>query len=104
MIDKVKIGYQIYTIEMVDGMDDLDGDCDADAAVIRIDKNQAQPWRLTNTVIHELLHAVWDQWCDATLDDDTQERIVSGIANGLTAILADNPEITIQRLVRADDV
>ena len=99
MIDKIKIGYQTYTFVVDPELDGSDGECDVEKSVIRLHPDQ-HGWRLVNTTIHETLHAVWDQWVDPQVDDETQERIVAGIANGLTAILADNPHIQVTRIVQ----
>ena len=99
MIAELKIGYQTYTFQTDPDLGDLDGECDVEKAVIRLNPDQAG-WRLVNTTIHEVLRAIWDQWVDPQVDAETEERIVAGIANGLTSILADNPDITVMRLTR----
>ena len=103
MFDKLKIGYQLYTLEPHSDLVDISGDTDCETGVIRYDSSETG-FRHVNTILHEVLHAVWDQvGLNATLTEDQQEQVVTGIANGLTMILADNPHVTIQRL-KADDV
>ena len=88
MISKLKIGYQNYRIEPHIGMD-VSGDTDVDRGIIRYDSEEVG-LRHFNTLVHEVLHAICDQMA-LDLDDDTEERVVAGLANGLTMLLADNP-------------
>lgn len=92
MISELKIGYQMYKLEPHKGMD-VDGDTDVDNGIIRYSMEESG-LRHVNTVIHEILHAVCDQMA-LDLDDDTEERVVAGLANGLTMLLADNPQVVI---------
>jgi len=103
MFDNLKIGYQLYTLESHGDLDGINGDCDCEAGIIRYDSTETG-FRHVNTILHEVLHAVWDQvGLNATLTEEQQEQVVTSLASGLTMILADNPHITIQRL-KADDV
>ena len=60
------------------------------AGWIKIDESLC-PEQKANTFIHEILHAIWLQ-CD--LDDDLEEHIVTVLANHLTQVFQDNPEVT----------
>ena len=62
---------------------DFDGDC------IHVTKGQRGP-ALADTVLHELLHAVFATFC--LKDEDDEERIVSAMATGIVGILRDNPK------------
>jgi hypothetical protein len=92
MISKLKIGYQMYTIEPHKDMD-VAGDTDVDKGIIRYSMEESG-LRHVNTVIHEILHAICDQMA-LGMDADTEERVVAGLSNGLTMLLADNPQIVI---------
>ena len=92
MISKLKIGYQNYRIEPHIGMD-VSGDTDVDKGIIRYDSEEVG-LRHFNTLLHEVLHAVCDQMA-LDLDDDLEERVVAGLSNGLTMIVADNPGIGV---------
>ena len=45
-----------------------------------------------NTLIHEILHAIVYQW-NMELEEKDEERLVNGLANGLTTIFVDNPKL-----------
>lgn len=57
---------------------------------IRIYHN-GNKWKTLDTVIHELLHAVF--WAYNIHDDDKEERTVSTVSVGLTQVFRDNPEL-----------
>lgn len=48
---------------------------------------------LRNTVLHEVLHAIWD--AHGLSDEEPEETVVSSLANGLQAVLRDNPEFAV---------
>lgn len=58
---------------------------------IRVDVGIATNAKAVDTVIHELLHAIW--WAYQIRDDDKEERTVSMIALGWLALLRDNPDL-----------
>ncbi len=45
-----------------------------------------------NTILHEVFHAIIYQW-HIELDEKVEETVVHGLANGLTTIFVDNPEL-----------
>jgi hypothetical protein len=63
-----------------------DGDFDGES--IHVTKGQRGP-ALADTVMHELLHAIFKTF--ALKDEDDEERIVSAISKGLVGVLRDNP-------------
>lgn len=54
------------------------------------------PWvrgsQLADTLLHELLHAIWAHTA-LDFDDDDQERIVRSLSPWLLGALRDNPEL-----------
>lgn len=52
-----------------------------------------------DTIIHEILHALWDKMFVGKGDDE--EAIVSKLGTGLTTVMKDNPELfkALQKLV-----
>jgi hypothetical protein len=58
--------------------------------VIRIDP-QAGRIKTLDTVIHELLHAVY--WSYNIAGSDDEERTVATMSTGLTQVLRDNPDL-----------
>ena len=45
-----------------------------------------------NTILHEILHAIIYQW-NIDLEEKEEEKLVNGIANGLTTVFVDNSEL-----------
>tara|TARA_R100000093_G_scaffold8765_1_gene6074 strand:- start:2167 stop:2553 length:387 start_codon:yes stop_codon:yes gene_type:complete len=45
-----------------------------------------------NTILHEVLHAIIYQW-NIDLEEKEEEKLVNGLANGLTTVFVDNPEL-----------
>lgn len=50
------------------------------------------PSQLRDTVLHEVLHAIWAQ-CGLEFEHDDQERVVASMSPRLLACLRDNPEL-----------
>ena len=44
------------------------------------------------TLLHEIIHCVFRQW-EIAAKEDSEERIVSTLENGLAAVWRDNPEV-----------
>jgi Zn-dependent peptidase ImmA (M78 family) len=68
------------------------GICDNAKQVIHIDGEQT-PFEECDTLIHELLHAVWAQMSLTDLDDQLEERIVRALGTGLAGMYSDNPKL-----------
>jgi hypothetical protein len=92
---RLKVGYQTYSFQAhsPEELDGVSGDCDCDAGIIRYDESE-EGLRHANTLLHECLHALWDQMVEG-FDEEVEERIVAALANGLTMLLVDNPEIKL---------
>lgn len=94
MPEFVKVGFRQYRIvewsprgAMAEG---CSGQCDLTMAEIRVFTGLG--WnKAANTLLHEVLHAVW--YFHGLSDDDNQERYVNVIANGLSAVWVDNPDV-----------
>lgn len=56
---------------------------------IRVARNQGHE-RMRETLVHELLHALWDQ---AQLAEKDEEKIVRRLHGPLLALLRGNPEL-----------
>lgn len=98
---RVKVGYRSLSIVVWEGWEAQRtpnfGEFDMATGEIRLhpamDAN-----KLVNTLVHELLHAVWAMWClpidgKDGLGDETEEGIVQSVANGWTTLLYDNPQL-----------
>lgn len=90
---RIRIGYRNYELRDWDNLEGQAhqkfGMCDTNNAKIYVDRNLSIEKRV-NTTIHEMLHAVWKEMC--LPDDDSEERIVESLANGITQIFKDNPD------------
>lgn len=98
----VKVGYKDYRIEfapvgaVIAG--GLYGECRHAEGVIVIAPG-IDAKETANTLLHEILHAVWrcfniPRGKAGILDDVLNEEIaVGGTANGLCAVMRDNPEV-----------
>jgi hypothetical protein len=71
---------------------DNHGHCDSAKLVIHVEGEQV-PMEELDTLIHEILHAVWYQMTLTDIDDALEERIVRALGTGITGLLADNPKL-----------
>jgi hypothetical protein len=59
--------------------------------LIRISESHAHPTMLLDTVIHEIMHAIY--WAAGVEDEDKEERIVSAMSSAWMQIWRDNPAL-----------
>lgn len=71
---------------------DNHGHCDNTKHIIHIEGEQV-PSEEADTLIHEVLHAVWYQMTLTDIDDAVEERIVRALGTGLAGLFADNPKM-----------
>lgn len=85
----VKISYVTYKIEFVQPSSFIcwDGMCAHNALTIFVKLNND----IANTLLHEILHAIWYQY--QIKDEDKEERIVHTTANGLCFVMQANPDV-----------
>jgi len=96
-LKRLKVGRRCYKVVRQYLPKDY-GRVNLDRGVIRIDDPQS-PGIVVDTVLHELFHAIW---ADFRLPDrTTEERAVTALAQGLTAVFRDNPGLAtyIERLI-----
>ena len=93
--DKIKIGYRDYKLEewkqTVASANDAHGQFFAKEGIIGYTVEEKGVSH-ANTIIHECLHGIIYQW-NMDLEEKVEELVVSGLANGLTTIFVDNPEL-----------
>lgn len=90
----IKLGYQDIKVSEVDAIDNTQGSYNNESHEIKIKVGMDNRERL-NTIIHEILHAciyVYGLKCEFK-DDDTEEKIVNALGNGLTEALVRNKEL-----------
>lgn len=90
---KLKIGPYTYSIELYPDATYSDhGACVYNHQTIFISPNQHAE-RAGDTLLHEVLHAVWDLSGFDQVADLNEENIVRSIATWLTLVLKDNPKL-----------
>jgi len=88
----IKVGYQTVALELASREDLIDayGDCNHEKQRIRIG-DWLKPQQAAETLIHELLHAVWpNRWSHV---GDIEETLVTGLAPNIAGVWRDNPAI-----------
>lgn len=90
---KLKIGYQDVEVKFSD-MEEY-GCYHSDKGVIKIQEG-TEGKEYLNTLIHEVLHAIYYTYGLKRLPDHTDEKeehIVTTLGNALTQVITDNPEL-----------
>jgi hypothetical protein len=101
---KVKVGSLTYAIEVIEGLKDETGDqwgiWVGDKQTIRIEQNQPSGQWAADTVIHEILHAIWAE--RGLGKRPCEEQVVQAMGAGITALLQDNPKLNswIRKAIR----
>lgn len=89
---KIKIGPYNYTVELFPDATTTDhGACVYNHQTIFLSTNQHAE-RAGDTLLHEVLHAIWDVAGFDVMPDLHEESIVRGMATMLSAVLRDNPQ------------
>ena len=92
----VRVGTFTYTVAVVDGLKDDEGDdqwglCIHSKQSIQIDNGHATPLAAVDTIIHEIMHAIWDE--RGLGKKEPEERAIQALATGLTGVLQNNPKL-----------
>lgn len=91
----VKVAYRDYRIELFHHWEAVDkqrfGEHDGNQGVIRLDAN-LDPMKAVNTMLHELLHAVWLAF-NVPDKKAVEEEVVGPVSNGLVTVFRDNPAL-----------
>jgi hypothetical protein len=96
---RVKVGAYDWRIKVEAGDSEDYGEADFDKATISVwPANHQSPERLVGTVIHELLHVIYDEKeLSGAVNDgreqDTEEEVVVGFETGLVSLFRDNPKL-----------
>jgi hypothetical protein len=89
---KIKIGPYNYVVELFPDATTTDhGACVYNHQTIFLSTNQHAE-RAGDTLLHEVLHAIWDVSGFDVMPDLHEESIVRGMATMLSAVLRDNPQ------------
>jgi hypothetical protein len=89
---KVRVGHRDFAIEpFPTGFGErLFGETDYNTLTIRVHQDLAPSVR-SSTLLHEILHVIYDEY--GLAKDDTKERVVTMMSNGLCQVLRDNPDV-----------
>lgn len=91
----LKIGHLTYEVQEVakEHMDNAHryGDCNHDKQLIRLSDDMTQE-RYNEVLLHEIIHAVFNA---QNIKVDDEEDITTRLANGLSAVLTQNPDLFI---------
>lgn len=91
----VSIGHHEFALSVVSGLvtnsQNVFGQCHLGAFTIEISDSLPSPTKAAETVTHEILHALWWNYC--VYDDDKEERIVSKLGGALTDLWLRNPAL-----------
>lgn len=91
---RIRVGYRWYKVitwkHLEADASQRFGECDKNQAIIRVDPKYG-PTKTCNTLLHEVLHAVWHDRIGEK--EAEEERVVTSFADGLCALARDNPEI-----------
>ena len=63
-----------------------------DRLEIHVDPGGAHT-QVADTLLHEILHCIWDQGGLRMEEPGLEERVVSSLATGILAVLRQNPEV-----------
>lgn len=91
---RIRVGYRDFTVRAISALEatakDAFGECDLTLCEIRI-RSDLAPQKAANTLLHETLHAAF--YIGDLGAEDKQERIVTVLANQLSQVWRDNPEL-----------
>src|SRR5688572_7820069 len=88
---RLQVGYLTYAVEQwAKSPPDQCGECDNNWGIIKVDV-QYGPQRTAEILLHEVLHAIYRN--GAIEAGDEEERVVTILANQLSQIWRDNPEL-----------
>lgn len=91
----IKLGYQDIKVSEIEAIDNTQGSYNNESHEIKIKSGMDGRERL-NTMLHEILHAciyVYGLKCEFK-DDETEEKIVNALGNGLTEAFVRNKELS----------
>lgn len=91
----ILVGISRYAVRVVDVADPEDDECaatiDHNTQSIVIGRNHATAALVVGSLLHEALHAIWDE--QGLPAKATEERAIVGLEKGLVALLGDNPKL-----------
>lgn len=93
--DSVRVGYRDFPMRPMTELEHRIGNCSGyftpRFGILYLD-SWPSPQETVNGVIHETLHAIWNVH-GLGGEDALEEQTVNSLANGLTQVIRDNPEL-----------
>ncbi len=93
--EHIKIGFEIYNVALSFDIEG-EGECHPEKGTILVKPGMSDR-RYAATIIHEVLHACWDQAelpeGEADLASLKEEDVIARLSNLLTAALLDSPQL-----------
>ena len=93
--ETIKIGYRNYKLEAwkqtVATANEASGQFFIKEGVLGYNE-EAKGVSHANTILHEVMHGIIYQW-SMELEEKVEELVVNGLANGLTTVFVDNPQL-----------
>jgi hypothetical protein len=95
--EHIKVGFEIYSVAVGNTMDAGDeGECNREKGSILV-KSGMSDRRTAETIVHEVLHACWDQaglpYDEKPLGALLEEDVILRLAPLLTAAILDSPQL-----------
>ena len=91
----IHVGPFAYTLEVIDnlkeGGEEHWGLCIHNKQKIQIAGEHATPQAAVDTLLHEIMHAIWKE--RGLAKREPEERAVQAMATGLTCVLLNNPAL-----------
>ena len=90
---RIKVGHRHYVVQPLpeDRRKALDGLCHLHTGVIELNPDNP-PQVQAETLLHELLHAVWEAGGVTRVGRRDEETVVSLLSLGLERVMVDSPE------------
>jgi hypothetical protein len=89
---EIKIGAVDYTVVVESGVSDEFGSCDTVTQTIILSANQTAQ-AVSDTLLHEVLHAIWTESGLFMIKRPDEETIVRTTSTWLRMVLRDNPHV-----------
>lgn len=95
----LKIGALDYQFRVVPSLKEEDGsgswgELDYETWTISAERVQPSAAFAADTLLHEIMHAVWKEvGLGETVDSEVEEKIVKALTTGLVGVLRDNPAV-----------
>lgn len=92
----IRIGGHKFKVVELPADTDLHGECDVASHEFRLAKVFADDSQAADTILHEIMHGLWDQ--AHLVEGDSEERVVYVLAGGLIQVIRDNKTLFRQIL------